>query len=290
MVHADQIRSARIVARLRRVGMPVAVIRRVLADPAAAPALLDAHLVRLEQGLADARRELAAARTLLTEEMPMDPSADAAATLLTATAAALATALRAVRFAAGPTLRSRRSRACCSTSASTTSRSPPPTGTGSPSPVGGARIEGPAVSALLPAGWVDQLVDRLDAVPACGEAELTVTAGEVAVRMPGGELTCERLDVDYPDYRRLVLDLTPGVPVQPGWLREELASTHAPVALLARQGDGVVALHEPVAARMRSSPSTASTSWTPSMPAPAARSRWRSTVRWTRSSSAPTPG
>ena len=71
-------------------------------------------------------------------------------------------------------------------------------------------------------------MDRLDAAPAGGEAELAVTAGEVAVRVPGGELTCERLDVDYPDYRRLVLDLSPGVPVQQGWLRDELAAADGP--------------------------------------------------------------
>ena len=133
----DQIRSARIVARLRRVGLPVAAMRQVLTDPAAAPALLDAHLVRLEQGLADARRELSAALTLLTEETPMETPAGAAATLLTTTSAALAAALRAVRFAAGtdpaqPALAGvlldigAEGRAA-------TPPSPPPTGTGSPS-------------------------------------------------------------------------------------------------------------------------------------------------------------
>ena len=258
----DQIRSARIVARLRRVGLPVAAIRQVLADPAAAPALLDAHLVRLEQGLADARRELTAALTLLDAPVE-EPLVNAVATLLTATPAALATALRAVRFAAGtdpsdPVLAGVLldvEPGAASVVATDRYRL-------AVAPVEGARVEGPAVTALLPAGWVDAVVDRLDAAADGGEAELTVTAGAVAVRVQGGELACEWLDVDYPDYRRLVLDLSPGVPVQQGWLRDELAAAAGPggprehvrrqddatrvVALLAQRDDGVVALTEPV--------------------------------------------
>jgi DNA-binding transcriptional MerR regulator len=260
----DQIRNARVVARLRRVGLPVAAIRRVLADPAAAPAVLDAHLVRLEQGLADARRELSAALTLLNPSTPAteEPLVNPAATLLTTTSGALATALRAVRFAAGtdpsdPVLAGVLldvEPGAASVVATDRYRL-------AVAPLEGARIEGPAVGALLPAAWVDEVVERLDTAPAGGEAELTVTAGAVAVRLPGSELSCERLDVDYPDYRRLVLDLTPGVPVQPGRLRDELAAADGPggprehvrgqddatrvVALLARRGGDVVALREP---------------------------------------------
>ena len=52
----DQIRSGRIVARLRRVGLPVAAMHQVLSPMGGATALLDnTHLVRLEQALADAR-------------------------------------------------------------------------------------------------------------------------------------------------------------------------------------------------------------------------------------------
>ena len=168
----DQIRSARIVARLRRVGLPVAAMRQVLADPAAAPALLDAHLVRLEQGLADARRELSAALTLL--EQPPRSRPRRCRHPAHRHLAALATALRAVRFAAGTDPSEPAWRACCSTSG----RGPRATVVATDryrlavAPVEGARVEGPAVAALLPAGWVDEVVDRLDAAADGGEAEL----------------------------------------------------------------------------------------------------------------------
>ncbi|MBC8091544.1 MAG: MerR family transcriptional regulator, partial [Pseudonocardia sp.] len=94
----DQLVVARLVASLRRVGMPLAGIREVLEhrhDLDVVDGLLGAHLRRLEQGVADARRELSSVRTLLSspEETPM--------TTFTVPAAALSDALRAVRFAVG---------------------------------------------------------------------------------------------------------------------------------------------------------------------------------------------
>ena len=53
----DQVVAARLLARLRRVGMPLADICRVLehrADPAVVDVILHVHLTRLEDGLADA--------------------------------------------------------------------------------------------------------------------------------------------------------------------------------------------------------------------------------------------
>ena len=70
----DQVLVARLVARLRRVGMPLADIRRVIEhrdDPAVVDAVLEAHLTRLEDGLADARRALLSARSLLAQENAM---------------------------------------------------------------------------------------------------------------------------------------------------------------------------------------------------------------------------
>ena len=67
-------RRRRLVARLRRVGLPLADICRVLDNRRNRPVvdeILQAHLTRLEDGLADARRELSAARSLLDEESPM---------------------------------------------------------------------------------------------------------------------------------------------------------------------------------------------------------------------------
>jgi DNA-binding transcriptional MerR regulator len=96
--YADgQLRAARLVASLRRVGMPIAEITaavRELDRPEAVRARLDAHLRRLEDGLADARRELRHAHTLLLDlEDQM--------TRVTLPAGALAATLDAVRFAVG---------------------------------------------------------------------------------------------------------------------------------------------------------------------------------------------
>ncbi|MEV0713254.1 MerR family transcriptional regulator [Asanoa sp. NPDC050611] len=91
----EQIRQARLVAGLRRVGMPVAEIAAVLgARNDAAHRLLDQHLHRLETGLVDARRELSRVHALLdTQEIPM--------TTITLTSTVLAAAFDSVRFAAG---------------------------------------------------------------------------------------------------------------------------------------------------------------------------------------------
>ncbi len=95
---ADQVATARLVATLRRTGMPLAGIREVLAhrdDPAAVDALLSAHLRSLEQGVVDARRLLAGVPSLL------GPAENAMPTTCTITTSDLARALGAVRFAVG---------------------------------------------------------------------------------------------------------------------------------------------------------------------------------------------
>ncbi len=95
----EQLAVAKLVAVLRRVGMPVAGIREVLAhraDPAHVDVLLDAHVRSLEQRLADARRALSSVTSLLSPEEPA-----MSATTFTVPAAALSDALRAVRFAVG---------------------------------------------------------------------------------------------------------------------------------------------------------------------------------------------
>ena len=99
----DQVVAARLLARLRRVGMPLADICRVLehrADRAVVDAILQVHLTRLEDGLADARRELSAARALLDQESLMTTE-----THLSAAAAELAR-----RAARGALRREHRSR------------------------------------------------------------------------------------------------------------------------------------------------------------------------------------
>jgi DNA-binding transcriptional MerR regulator len=103
---AGQLEEARILARLRRAGMPLADIRLVLAGWSGAETglvrrLLDAHLRRLEQGLSDARDAFSALRPLLDDrENPMTSPLDTAVRL-SADAPEMAAALDAVRFAVG---------------------------------------------------------------------------------------------------------------------------------------------------------------------------------------------
>lgn len=106
----EQLEEARLLARLRRAGMPLADIRLVLAgwagqDTNLVRGLLDAHLRRLELGLSDARVEFSTLRALLDrrETDPMtSPLHTASATArLSVLAPELGAALDAVRFAAG---------------------------------------------------------------------------------------------------------------------------------------------------------------------------------------------
>ena len=95
---AGQLRAARLVASLRRVGMPLAEVSVVLEQDArgegqAARDVVAAHEQRLVDGLRDARAEVARTLGLL---------GDAAAVVVRVRAADLADAVGAVRFAVAP--------------------------------------------------------------------------------------------------------------------------------------------------------------------------------------------
>jgi DNA-binding transcriptional MerR regulator len=100
-----QLEEARLLARLRRAGMPLADIRLVLASWSGADTdllrkLLEAHLRRLEQGLSEARGEFSALRALLDQRENVMTSLRTATVQLTTAAPELAAALDTVRFAA----------------------------------------------------------------------------------------------------------------------------------------------------------------------------------------------
>src|SRR4051794_39796025 len=101
----EQREESRLLARLRRAGMPLADIRLVLAGWSGADTdlvrkLLQAHLRRLERGLSDARSEFSTLRSLLDcRENPMT-MLRTASVRLAVPAPELAAALDAVRFAA----------------------------------------------------------------------------------------------------------------------------------------------------------------------------------------------
>ena len=87
-----QLTAARLVAHLRRIGLPLDEIRTVLELPARATDVLAAHLTRLEAGLADARREISIVHRLL--ENP-----ETIMTRFTLPAESFVQALRDVRYA-----------------------------------------------------------------------------------------------------------------------------------------------------------------------------------------------
>ncbi|MGF1429280.1 MerR family transcriptional regulator [Kitasatospora sp. LaBMicrA B282] len=211
-----QLADARLLCRLRRVGLPLAEIRLVLAapdDPAAAHQVLDRHLRRLEDGLADARRELSVVRTLIDRrENPMSTTQIAGATRLTLTAADLLTALAAVRFAVshdsaypmlggvlfdldGSELR-----------LIATDRHRLAVGA-APVRASAGETAGADVSVLLPAALVDEigaLAAEADAEQGGAEVTLLLSDATLAAEAAGRRVAGERLDLDFPDYRSLI--------------------------------------------------------------------------------------
>ncbi|TQM16249.1 MerR family transcriptional regulator [Pseudonocardia kunmingensis] len=222
----DQVVAARLVASLRRVGMPLTRIREVLErrhDPAAVDAVLDRHLHRLEQGLADARHELSRVRSLITLEEPVPP------TTVTVRGPELADALRAVRFAVG-----------------SDPGFPALTGvlfdvtTGAVTRVATDRyrlaiadvdvrdLDGPAVAAVVPAAFADR-------IPTTGEVAITIDAGDVTVRAEGRTLEGAVIPEAFPDHRRLLPAHDRPVPVDAA-LRAAVAG--APTRTVRREQDG----------------------------------------------------
>ncbi|WFE41687.1 MerR family transcriptional regulator [Micromonospora sp. WMMD998] len=238
----DQVAPARLVAGLRRVGMPLAGIAEALRHrhhPAEVHRLLDAHLRRLEDGLADARRELSRIRSLI------DPEETVVTTRLVLSRTDLTAAVAAVRFAVG-----------------TDPELPALSGvllTVEPDGVHliatdrhrlavarvDATVDGPPVGALLPVAAVDELRALLDTGAATVEA---VVADRVTFSVADRTLTAVPLPYDFPDYRRLLrtqLGDAPAyrIPVDGAALRAALRADG--VRVCHRTHDGVA--HEVVA-------------------------------------------
>lgn len=206
----EQPEEARLLARLRRTGMPLADVRLVLAawsgeDTGLVRKLLDAQLGRLERGLSGARAEFSAIRALLDrKENPMStPAATDSTTRVTASAPALAAALDAVRFAAG------------------TDPELPVLG-GVLFDIEGGTLhavatdryrmavartdvtghEGPRRQVVVPSPLADAMRALLADDPA--SVELTVDGDRVALAAGDRQAAGLCPDHDYPDYRRLV--------------------------------------------------------------------------------------
>ncbi|MFI5494813.1 MerR family DNA-binding transcriptional regulator [Actinoplanes sp. NPDC051859] len=232
----DQIRAARLVAGLRRVGMPVADIGRAVAGlsgPAGAPGrpgvreLLDEHLRRLEHGLADARRELSRLHRLLDLE-------ESTLTRITLPAADLAAALDAVRYAAGtnpdlPMIN------CVLFEAGTDGLTLVATDRYRLAVAEAAgTVTGPPIRVAVPLGFVDELRPLVSGTVTL-DLELSLVAAGVG---PGPKLTAVPLDVDFPDHRRLAGPGAPGsrkITVDVPALRASLGTA----ATVVREHDGI---------------------------------------------------
>lgn len=231
----EQVTSARLVARLRRVGMPLAEICVVLEHQrsrSVVEQVLQAHLTRLEDGLADARRELSAALSLLDNQ-----DAHMTITTMTMTGEALSEALREVHYAvstdpelpmlAGVLLDAEgdafhvvatdRYRLAVSA-------------------VSEASVAGPSVGVIAPLALVNEALAALEALGSV-EVTLVIDGDDITLHLAGQHLHAERLDHDFPDYRRL-LRTSSGrrVHIDTATLRNDL--TAAPLRTLAREQDG----------------------------------------------------
>ncbi|NEK85926.1 MerR family transcriptional regulator [Blastococcus saxobsidens] len=226
----EQVVVARLVARLRRVGLPLAEIGRVLEhrdDLAVVDAVLETHLRRLQDGLADARRELSSARSLLAKENPM--------TSISTTTCALLDALRAVRFAVGtdPELPMLTGvlvdadddavRLVATDRYRLVVRHLP-----------GAVLDGGPVSAIVPVALADEALAALDGD---GPLTLEVDGTDVVLVAGGRSLRGRRVDADFPDYRRLLRDAgSEQVELDVARFRDELAA--APTRTVPTGPDG----------------------------------------------------
>ncbi|MFC1419167.1 DNA polymerase III subunit beta family protein [Streptacidiphilus cavernicola] len=268
-----QRQEARLLTRLRRVSMPLADIRLVLAgwssqDAALVGALLDAHLLRLKGSLDEARRELSAVRDLLAlrehplNSTPHTDSTDDDTTLqLTLPAPELAAALDTVRFAVStdpelPMLggvhldvdadeqalrlvATDRYRLAVARLAL-----PQPRLDSADAAAAGTASR----QVIVPVALVDAMRALLTST---GEAVLTLDGDRVSLRADAGQASGVCLDHDFPDYRRLTrLPSGRRVDVDVAALREALTNgpTHSSphgeggadvaVSLLAITADG----------------------------------------------------
>ena len=218
----DQIRTARLIAGLRRVGMPLADITRAVQDPSSVRRLLDQHLRRLEDGLADARRELSRIHALLDQQERL-------MTRATLPAAAFAAVLDAVRFAAstdpdlpmlGGVLVETESD---SLTLVTTDRYRLAVARAA------ATVEGPPARFLVPLPLMDAARPLLT-----GDDPVTLTlgAGHVAVDAAGQRVEGTPIDAEFPDHRRLIHTEFPahGLVPQGGRITVDVATLREAVA------------------------------------------------------------
>lgn len=193
-----QLKDARVVASLRRVGLPLAELAVVLkerCDHSVVHAMLDRHLARLESGLADARLELARTRRLLDL-----PEKTMSHTHVTAPAGAFTSALAAVQFAVGdaaspPALRG----VLVDASGDDVRLVATDRYRLAVALVPGARVAGDAAAFVMPTEVADVLASEKS-----GDVEVDHDGTSVAVVAGARRVTAAVVAGDFPDYASLV--------------------------------------------------------------------------------------
>ncbi|MET9885235.1 MerR family transcriptional regulator [Streptomyces sp. NPDC006430] len=237
----EQLEESRLLARLRRAGMPLADIRLVLAgwastDTELVRSLLQAHLLRLERGLSDARSEFSTVRALLERrENSMTPSVTTTSRFAVS-APELAAALDSVRFAVSTDpeltalggvlfdIEGEALRVVATDRYRMAVARADTTGYG-----------GPRMQVIVPAPLADAMRALLsDDV----SVQLTVDGDRVALEAGDHQTAGQCLDHEFPDYRRLVrLPAGRRVPIDVTAFRTAVES--GPVRAAERTQDGV---------------------------------------------------
>lgn len=200
----DQVRVGRLVAGLRRLGLPVSQIRRAVDaadDPETVLALVDARLRALEDDLALARGEAVRIAAAMTPAQ--------VAVRVEVTAADLTRLLSAVRFAVShdpdhPQLRAvllesgDRALTAVATDRYRLARHRVQ-----------ADVETAGASSLAPVHWVDDLLMRLQCVPDGEPVGLLLEPGTVTAQMLGRSHRAATVPGAFPDHRLLTGTLDP---------------------------------------------------------------------------------
>ena len=253
-----QVRAARLLASLRRVGMPLAEVALVLDEDArgasgAAADVVVAHEQRLVDGLADARREIVRTLALLAERD--HPGSEACR--VTVRAGDLAAALGAVRFAVAPgepvagapdgvdlrVLTGILVEVCgAEVRCVATDRYRLAVGC-APVVVPSTASPDNPVAAVVPLGWADRVAARCGGIDADSAVELEVRPGRVGVLVDGELVATPVVPGSFPDYRSIVATDPGRDAVDADGLQARLPVEAQTVGLVVR--DGSVHVAEP---------------------------------------------
>ncbi|WP_162450734.1 MerR family DNA-binding transcriptional regulator [Phytoactinopolyspora mesophila] len=202
---ADQLASARLLAGMRQVGLPLAEIAAVLeqrCDVAAATSVLDAHVRRLEDRLDDARRELRRLRSLLDSEQGEPSRWPDESVSVDVDARALARALDAIRFAVADASREPRLNGAlieCESSAVRIVATDRYRLTACE--VVAFQRAGTRMSVVAPAGFLDDARALLDHD---GDATIDLDRGRIAITAAAAHVSADCMVDAFPDYRQIL--------------------------------------------------------------------------------------